>query len=367
MALADEMLALARRAGDEGLELQARTRRIVDLAELGDGPAFDAELDAYAAAAARSRLATFAWYVPVWRSVRAFLAGRPEEGHDLRRRAFELGTRVGDPNAQFVRLADINQRLADGDIRFDLYGEWHAERMRTSPVAWAYRSMYAWMLAASGREEEARDEVADQRRRGMPQSWPRDTNWLSAVKEMTEAAYLLGDRELGAELEELLQPFADRMAVAARAMNWMGSIAGALALMAELRGDPAAAAIRYRRAIELRSTPGCRSGPATTGCGWPGRCARPVRRRRRARCSPTPCPRRAACRCSTSPSRPGAEGVTRRRPSATGARQATAPASGAPCAVPLGPRLRLGRAGGEHGHHRRRLRPASRNVRASRR
>ena len=273
MALADEMLALARRAGDEGLELQARTRRIVDLAELGDGPAFDAELDAYAAAAARSRLATFAWYVPVWRSVRAFLAGRPEEGHDLRRRAFELGTRVGDANAQFVRLADINQRLADGDIPYDVYGEWHAERMRTSPAAWAYRSMYAWMLAASGRDQEARAEVAEQRRRGMPRSWPRDTNWLSAVKEMTEAAYLLGDRALGAELEDLLQPFADRMAVAARAMNWMGSIAGALALMAELRGDPPAAVDRYRRAIELEE----RAGMPVWACHHRMRLARALR------------------------------------------------------------------------------------------
>ena len=90
---------------------------------------------------------------------------------------------------------------------------------------------------------------------------------------MTEAAYLLDDRELGAELEELLQPFVDRMAVAARAMNWMGSIAGALALMAELRGDPAAAATRYRRAIELEE----RAGMPVWACHHRVRLARALR------------------------------------------------------------------------------------------
>ena len=53
------MLTRARRAGDPALELQARTWRIVDLTELGDGAALDAELDAYAAAATHSGLTVY--------------------------------------------------------------------------------------------------------------------------------------------------------------------------------------------------------------------------------------------------------------------------------------------------------------------
>ncbi len=75
LGLADEMLACARRAGDAVLELQARTWRIVDLDELGDGAALEAELDAYADTAARARLTAYAWWVPAWRSARAYLAG----------------------------------------------------------------------------------------------------------------------------------------------------------------------------------------------------------------------------------------------------------------------------------------------------
>jgi DNA-binding SARP family transcriptional activator len=64
LPLADEMLALAKRADDPALELQARTWRIVDLEELGDGAALEAELEAYAATAARVPHSAHAWYVP---------------------------------------------------------------------------------------------------------------------------------------------------------------------------------------------------------------------------------------------------------------------------------------------------------------
>jgi hypothetical protein len=115
---------------------------------------------------------------------------------------------------------------------------------------WAYRAMYAWSLAATGREAAARHELATQRAAGAPGSWPRDTNWLSAMKELSEAAVLLGERALGAELETLLGPFGDRMVPSARGLLTMGSVAGALGRLAELRGDARLAADRYAEAIE---------------------------------------------------------------------------------------------------------------------
>src|SRR5262249_30807796 len=59
----------------------------------------------------------------------------------------------------------------------------------------------------------------------------------------------LRELELGAELELLLEPFADRMVVSARALLCMGSVAGALGRLADLRGDPKLAAERYARAV----------------------------------------------------------------------------------------------------------------------
>jgi hypothetical protein len=68
LALAGEMLGLALRGEDAALELQARTWRIVDFEELGDGAGVDTELDAYAATAVRMPLSAYAWYVPAWRA-----------------------------------------------------------------------------------------------------------------------------------------------------------------------------------------------------------------------------------------------------------------------------------------------------------
>jgi DNA-binding SARP family transcriptional activator len=258
LRLTDEMLASARRAGDAALELQARTWRIVDFDELGEGAALEAELDAYAEVAARARLTAYAWWVPAWRSARAYLRGNKAEADRLRRRAAELGRRAGDRNVDFVRLNHWVIDLADDGIGLaDLDFDWMHERIRSSPAGWAYRSMYTWVLAARGQTAEARRELASQRAEvGTPSSWPRDTNWLSAAKELSEAAVLLGDLELAAELEALLEPFADRMAVSARALFCMGSVSGALGRLASLRGDQKLAAERYARAIEQEERAG---------------------------------------------------------------------------------------------------------------
>jgi hypothetical protein len=116
--------------------------------------------------------------------------------------------------------------------------------------------MYAWFLAATGHEAEARHELATQRASDAPRSWPRDTNWLSAMKELSETAVLLDERALGTELEMLLEPFSDRIVTSARSLLSLGSVAGALGRLAELRGDPRLAADRYADAIEREERAG---------------------------------------------------------------------------------------------------------------
>jgi DNA-binding SARP family transcriptional activator len=249
LPLADEMLALAKRADDPALELQARTWRIVDLEELGDGAALEAELEAYAATAARVPHSAHAWYVPAWQSTRAFLAGRPARARELQRQAVRLGRKAGDGNVQFVQRLEFIVALAD-DRAQDIDILWQSDRVRNSPVGWAYRALSTWAMAADGQVEEARRELHAQRRAGVPRSWPRDTNWLSAAKELSEAACLLGDVEVAADLEELLEPFAERIVVSARALMCMGSVWGALGRLAGLRGDLDRAVECFERAID---------------------------------------------------------------------------------------------------------------------
>jgi DNA-binding SARP family transcriptional activator len=244
LSIADEMLALARRAEDPALELQARTWRIVDLEELGEGPSVDAEIAAYAATAARSGLSMYAWYVPAWRAARAYLGGRPSQGRELQRLATRLGQAAGDANTQLASRVHFIVELADdraGEVDID----WLAGKVRSSPAGWAYRAMLTWALAAAGREHEARRELAAQ----SPREWPRDTNWLSATRELSAAAVLLGDHGVGATMEELLSPLADRLVVSARALMCLGSVAGTLAALVAMRGDVSRAVALYEEAI----------------------------------------------------------------------------------------------------------------------
>jgi hypothetical protein len=243
------MLTRARRAGDPALELQARTWRIVDLTELGDGAALDAEIDAYATAAAHSGLTVYGWYVPAWRATRAGLAGRWDEQSRLLDRAVALGRRAGDGNALLVaRLGTFNRSLAD-EAFADVPTDYIEERIRTSPAGWAYRQSYLWSLAATGREDEARAQLDIVRAAGGPSAWPRDTNWISAAQELSEAAWLLGERELGAELAALLTPLADRIVSSTRALHVIGPVAGVLGRLHDLLGDRAVAAAHYEDSI----------------------------------------------------------------------------------------------------------------------
>jgi hypothetical protein len=61
---------------------------------------------------------------------------------------------------------------------------------------------------------------------------------------------------VGAEVEALLEPFADRMVTSARGLMCIGSVAGALGRLAELRGDTRLAIARYERAVELEERAG---------------------------------------------------------------------------------------------------------------
>jgi DNA-binding SARP family transcriptional activator len=253
--LADEMLELAELAGDRELALQARNWRIVDLLELGDGPAVRDELDAYAALAAAVCLPVYSWYVPMWRATLALLEGRTAEGALLSRRARDLGRQAGDRNADVFfaeqelvrhlvegRLADLDPPAAgiEGPI---------AERSETGPASRAYHFTFAWLHAERGEIEQARQDFEAALADGFA-SLPRDVNWLDALGAAANTAVALGDLEHSRELRNLLGPYADRMIVNARGALHAGSVAYALARLAAVCEDNAAADQLYQHAAQ---------------------------------------------------------------------------------------------------------------------
>ena len=236
---ATEMLELARRAGDRELALQARNWRLVDLFELGDSSLVEAELDAYAALAAQTRLPSFSWYVPIWRATSATLAGRLEEGRELAQRARDLGRRAGDANADVFFQANRHMSwLAD-----ERYEQWtpqvlafSEERIKRSPAGLAYLAGIGSVFAATGRLDEARSTLDTVAADGFT-TVPRDMNWLSTMASATEMCAILGDKRRARVLRSLLEPYGDRMVIAARAAFHHGSVAYFLARLAATLGD----------------------------------------------------------------------------------------------------------------------------------
>ncbi len=101
LAVAGEMIAAAREAGDRHAELQAHNWRVADLFELGDMPAWREEAARHARLAEELRLPVFQWYTPLWAAIEAMLAGRYDDvGTAERRTAEEAGMRAGDRNAE---------------------------------------------------------------------------------------------------------------------------------------------------------------------------------------------------------------------------------------------------------------------------
>ena len=236
------MLSLADRAGDRELALQARNWRIVDLLELGDGPAVRAELDAYADLCARERIPAFAWYVPLWRATLATLQGGIAEGLELSRRARDLGKQAGDANSdvffseQYLlrmvvqgRIRDVEPTGAGGDADVP-------ERAQSGPAWRAYRFTFAWWHAERGEREEARLDFEAAVGDGL-RTLPRDVNWLAALTSASEACVLLGDADRAAALRAMLEPYRTRMVVAARGASHEGAVAYQLARLAALCGD----------------------------------------------------------------------------------------------------------------------------------
>jgi hypothetical protein len=253
LAVARDMIAAAREAGDRHAELQARNWRVVDLFELGDMPAWREETARHARLADELRLPAFRWYTPLWAAVEAMLAARYEEADRLAGEAEEAGVRAGDRNAELfppmVRFGAQLQREAFDEVPLDFV----EDKIANSPAGPAYRGSYAWVLAGLGERERARAELAA----AMAHPHAFDTNWLSLQAECAEVSMLLDDPAHAAILYERLAPYAGRPATAGRAVASYGAVDRALGGLAALLGRHDDAVRHLRDAIRLNDALGC--------------------------------------------------------------------------------------------------------------
>jgi DNA-binding SARP family transcriptional activator/tetratricopeptide (TPR) repeat protein len=253
LAVAAEMIAVAREARDRHAELQARNWRVTDLFELGDMPAWREEVARHARLADELRLPAFQWYAPLWAAVEALLAGRYDDAEPLVGAAEEAGLRAGDRNAELfagmVRFCGQLQREAFEEMPLDFV----EDKLANSPAGPAYRGSYAWILAGLGETERARGELET----AMVHPHGFDANWLSLQVECVEASILLGEPAYAATLYDRLAPYAGRPVTAGRAVSSYGAADRALGGLAALLGRHREAIRHLENAIRINEALGC--------------------------------------------------------------------------------------------------------------
>jgi DNA-binding SARP family transcriptional activator len=245
----NDLLGLAESSGDERLALQGHRWRMIDLLELGDMDAVDIEIDAYMKIAARRRRLSDDLYVHIYRAMRLLFSGDYDEADSEGNLAARVGERVQDTNtgnatllqALMYRRARGNLERLEGPVRY------YAERFGTIP---GWRCVLAWLLAETGRAEEARellDGFAADEFRGLP----LDGIWLGAVAYLAETAAVLGDATHAAALHDLLEPYADRNVAIGWASTCAGSASRHLGLLADLLGNRDEAIRRLETALAM--------------------------------------------------------------------------------------------------------------------
>jgi tetratricopeptide (TPR) repeat protein len=255
LAIADELVAAARAAGDREAELQGINWRVADLFELGDRDALTAAIDEHERLAAELRLPSFAWYVPLWRATLALLGGRFEEAQRLSEQGARIGHLAHDENAKLLfGVQRRSIRISGGGMLDEDDAAAMGTSIERSPARCAWRAARALFATASGELGPARRELED----GVAElaTAPLDANWLYAANCLGTVAARLGDVAAAAEVYPRLVPFGERVVTVGRGSFCAGSASLALGLLAATLGDRRGAADHLEEAVRANDALG---------------------------------------------------------------------------------------------------------------
>ncbi len=253
---ATEVVRLADEAGDKDVALRARHWRIVDLLELGDVAAVDAELAVAAAAVDELRHPQSRWFITLLLGMRAMLDGRFEDAERLVQLALANGQRIQEPNAvlffgvQLFTLRWEQGRLLELEGMFRGLAEQYAGLL-------AFRSALALLYAELGREEEARAELERLAVDGFA-GLPKDQQWFTAVATIAQACAFLHDAPRAAALYDLLLPYEGRNITLPVGICCLGPVSHYLGVLAATMSDWAAAAGHFDQALAMSARMGAR-------------------------------------------------------------------------------------------------------------
>jgi hypothetical protein len=203
VALADELLTIGRRTGDQHSELLALAFRHNADIQLADRAGYDADLKALQRRAIEVATRRAKYILAVSQGLQALMEGRFAEVEPLSERARAFGglqtDRVAGHPARISRLRWEQGRL---ETAIENSREWSL-RIHGHPVA---RVSTARLQAELGDEETAR-EVLDEMMADDLGAVPRDRHWPCVLADLAALCTHLGDAEQAGRLSAHLRPY----------------------------------------------------------------------------------------------------------------------------------------------------------------
>jgi tetratricopeptide (TPR) repeat protein len=209
LANATEMLRLAKAANDSYDILgDAHSWRVYCLVELGDMPATDAEIDAYARLVEERHEPFQVCLVTGFQCMRALMQGRFEDSERLAQQEFAVGRRMQTETAAGVfGLQMFTQRREQGRLKELEPAVKYFLQQHTAAAAW--RPGLALIYSELRRTREAREEF-EQLACNDFADLHRDALWMGCMTYLADVCTFLGDEVRADILYKILLPFDGR-------------------------------------------------------------------------------------------------------------------------------------------------------------
>ena len=165
----------------------------------------DAQIRAFSATADAIREPLYRWYVPLWRGMRALMAGRIDEAMALCNEAEALGALADSVNAVMLTLTQrwvrlrVEGRLGEAAALMEEKGVEVFGQLAGTYAVGALSQLH--LGARENAQSVLREFTADLRR------VPMDAEWLPTMAQLAEAAAGVGDPVAAAILDEAMAPF----------------------------------------------------------------------------------------------------------------------------------------------------------------
>ena len=233
----EQIASVAHLTTDPELELEAARLRLIDQLEAGDLAAMEqAQAEATRLVEHLARPLYF-WYPPMWRSMRALLAGRYESASALIEEFTAAGHRSHYRDVELVRLIQRLRLLLD-TAGVEAVLPALEERAAQDRVRWSFGP--ALVRAHLGDVSGARRHLDVYAARGF-ENVVRDLSWAATMAHLADAVTLLDDASAAATIAALMTPWAGHVVVIGSGALCLGSASHSIGTCLRVAGDLAGA------------------------------------------------------------------------------------------------------------------------------